>query len=244
MSTVATDLVDISPALKRQLWFWVSMLRVCNDNVDIPRPGVVMPPWSLEVYTDAAGGTSREPGHGVGAVAFGWWVVLPWGRAINTGRLTGQGTRLDRMLSTLELLGPLLGLSAAGHLCRGLPVKFYVDNSGANFIWRKGYSTSCEFSTAMVAALATVAAGLGCKVDICKITRCSTPLADMSDALSKSAFGRFWTLANQHGGFGLQQEPLTVPKALLQWVLDPQPDFELGDKILRELACSGPVLGY
>jgi len=85
---------------------------------------------------------------------------------------------------------------------------------------------------------------LGCKVDICKITRCSTPLADMSDALSKSAFGRFWTLANQHGGFGLQQEPLTVPKALLQWVLDPQPDFELGDKILRELACSGPVLGY
>ena len=83
-----------------------------------------MPPWSLEVFSDAAGGTTRETGHGVGAVAHGWWVVLPWGKTINASPLTEQGTCLDRMLSTLELLGPLLALSAAGHLCKGLPVKF------------------------------------------------------------------------------------------------------------------------
>ena len=114
--------------------------------------------------------------------------MLPWGKAIKASPLTEQGTRLDRMLSTLELLGPLLAPSAADHHCKGLPVKFFVDNAGSNFIWKKGYSTNCEFSTAIVAALATVAAGLGCRIDLCKITMCSTPMADMADALSKGAF--------------------------------------------------------
>lgn len=47
VSTVGTELVNITPALKRQLLFWIAMLRVCNNEVDIPRPHVVMPPWSL-----------------------------------------------------------------------------------------------------------------------------------------------------------------------------------------------------
>ena len=223
--------VEISSDLKRQLWFWLSMLQVCSGRASIPRVGNVLPPWAIEVYTDAAGGSSQSAGHGVGAVAIGWWVVLPWGRAINSGRITEEGKHLDRMLSALELVGPLMALCAAAGRCRGLPVKFFVDNAGSCFIWKKGYSTSCPLSSSLVTALACVAAGLGCKVEICKITRCSTPLADMADALSKSAFNRFWGIALHNGGFELQPEALAVPKSLLQWVLNPVPDFQLGDRV-------------
>ena len=237
-------LVAISPALKRQLWFWLSMLRVCSGRASIPRPDGALAPWAIDIYTDAAGGSSKSPGHGVGAVAVGWWVFLPWGHAINTGQPTGDNRQLDRVLSALELVGPLLGLCAAAKFCRGLPVRFHVDNSGSVFIWRKGYSTSCPLSTVLVSALASVAAGLGCEVQICKITRCSTILADMADALSKSAFGRFWSQAANGGGFQLEADSLPVPKSLIEWVANPVPDFELGDRLLRELARSGPVLGY
>ena len=244
VSTAPKFQVPITRDLKRQLWFWLSMLQVCSGRVSIPRVGDGLPPWAIEVYTDAAGGSSVNAGHGVGAVALGWWVVLPWGRAINSGRPTGDGRNLDRVLSALELVGPLLALCAAASRCRGLPVKFYVDNAGSCFIWKKGYSTSCPLSSALVSALACVAAGLGCSVDVCKITRCSTPLADMADALSKSAFRRFWMLASDNGGFQLGPEPLRVPSSLMAWVLNPVPDFELGDRLLKELALSGPVLSY
>ena len=236
--------VVITPELKRQLWFWINMLRVCSGRASIPRPDGLLPPWAIDVYTDAAGGSSQSHGHGVGAVALGWWVFLPWGRAINTGRPTTDGKHLDRVLSALELVGPLLGLCAAVEQLRGLPVRFHVDNAGSVFIWKKGYSTSCQLSSVLVSALASVAAGLGCRVEICKIRRCSVPLAEMADALSKSAFGRFWHEAQLGGGFQLGADSLPVPRTLLQWIANPLPDFDLGDRLLRELAESGPVLGY
>ena len=47
-------------------------------------------------------------------------------------------------------------------------------HAGSVGIWRKGYSNYCRLSTTIVKAISVVAAGLGCKVDIVKITRCST----------------------------------------------------------------------
>ena len=244
LSTDPKFLVEITPGIKRQLFFWITMLQTCSGAVSIPRPNPSMPPWALEVHSDAAGGTTREPGHGVGMVALGFWSYLPWGRAINSGRRTSNGRRLDRVMSALELVGPLFALSAAASICRGLPVKFFVDNAGSNFIWKKGYSTSCPLATTVVMALRCVAAGLGCRIDLVKVTRCSTPLADMADALSKAAFPRFWDIARSNGGFQLSPDPLPVPASVIKWVMDPVVDFDLGEKILKDLAYSGPVLGY
>ena len=74
-------------------------------------------------------------------------------------------------------------------------VRFWVDNSGACFIYKKGYSSSCPLSSAIVAAISCVAAGIGCTVDLEKITRCSNPQSVMADALSKADFARFWQSA-------------------------------------------------
>lgn len=238
-----SDPLSLNSDTKRQLFFWFTMLQTCSSISSIPNPDALLPPWAKEVYTDAAGGSWREKGHGVGAVMPGWWAYLPWSRAINTGRPTGDGRSLDRVLSALELLGPLLVISAGHSFCRLNAVRVFVDNAGSVYIWKKGYSTSCQLSSTVVKAIATVAAGIGCSFEIDKITRCSTPLAVMADALSKADFPRFWGTAYQNSGFELGLEPAWVPPSLLRWVESPRPDDDLGLRILHDVASKGPVLG-
>ena len=237
-------MVTISERVRSQLKFWRDMLQVCSNMAAIPDPLESLPPWTVEVFTDAAGGTTRSAGRGVGAVSETWWVYLPWGRQINTGQATADGKALDRSMSALELLGPLLGLCAAAKQARGGAFRFWVDNAGSVFIWKKGYSTSCVLSSTLVTAVACVAAGLGCKVDIVKISRCSTPLASMADALSKADFRRFWALANEEVPGEMPLEPLEVPEALMRWVIHPKEDWDLGRRILRDLHSQEPVLGF
>ena len=235
-------LVCITPEIKRQLWFWLSMLKLCSGRAPIPDPDAGLPPWAIDVYTDAAGG-SRDCDRGVGAVKDDWWTFLPWSRKINLGGRSNTGKELGRMMSALELIGPLVVVSSGFRWCTNNPVRIWVDNAGSVFIWRKGYSTTCFLSTTLVKAIATVAAGIGCQVDIVKITRCSTPLADMADALSKCAFSRFWHLAKANS-YLLEQAPAWIPPALVAWIQNPVPDDDLGQKILNNLAAFTKVLGY
>ena len=234
--------VPISPDLKRQLSFWRQLLPVCSGRASIPRPSEVLPPWALEIFTDSAGG-SPAGNRGAGAVAPGFWLFVPWSPAINQGRPTGDGRQLDRVMSALELVGPLAALCAAADFCRGLPLVFWVDNIGSVFIHQKGYSTSCPLSSTLVSAMADLAAGLGCRVQVQKVLRCSSPLARMADALSKSDMPRFWGVAAEFGGFGLTLAPLPIPVPLLRWVQRPREDFDLGRRLLADLAQRGPVLG-
>ena len=237
-STDPKFLVTPSPELRQQLWFWFSLLRTCSSVASIPPPAPFVPPWAVPVYTDAAGGSWSTPGLGCGAVSASWWLYLPWSRAINTGRLTGQGQKLDRCMSALELVGPLAALCAAPSSFRNYAARFWVDNAGSVFIWHKGYSMSCDISTTLVSALAVVAANLGCRVEIVKVLRCSTPLASMADALSKADFARFRDLSRA-AGLSLPLEPLMVPRELSLWLQDPRPDWELGHRLLRGISKRG-----
>ena len=183
-----SHLVCITQEIKRQLWLWLTMLR------PIPDPDAGLPPWAIEVYTDAAGG-SKDCNRWVGAVTNSWWAFLPWSWKINLGGKSNTGRELGRMMSALELVGPMVVVSSGFCWCANNPMRIWVDNAGSVFIWHKGYSTTCFLSSTLVKAIATVAAGIGCQVDLVKITRCSTPLVDMADALSKCAFDRFWDLS-------------------------------------------------
>ena len=241
-SLIRTDLVVLTPAMKRQMWFWFTMLRMCSGKCAIPDPDYGLPPWAIDIYTDSAGG-SPEGNRGAGAVCSFWWAFLPWSHRINRGGKSSSGKSLARMMSALELIGPLIAISSGYQWCRNNPVRIWVDNAGSVFIWKKGYSSSCLLSSTLVKAISTVAAGLGCSVDITKITRCSTPLAQMADALSKCAFSRFWDLSEGAGFSDLPLEPAWIPLSLVSWVNDPVPDDDLGDKILCELAKRTLVLG-
>ena len=136
----------------------------------------------------------------------------------------------------LELLGPPLVLAAGAERVQGLELRFWVDNIGSCNIWKHGYSNSCRLSTTVVKAIGEVVAGLGCRVDIQKVTRCSSTGTRMADALSKGDFRRFRA---EPGGADLGLEPATVPKAMLTWTARPVVEDTLGTQILQELARSG-----
>jgi hypothetical protein len=237
------DWVDLTPEFKRQLHFWLIMLLTCSKRCTIPAP-YHLPPWAVDCYTDAAGGSLEGAGRGVGAVIpdLDWWGFLPWTRDLNAGRLQCEGKKIARKMSALELLGPLLVLAAGARQVRGLELRIWVDNIGSCNIWRHGYSNTCRLSTTVVKAIGEIAAGLGCRVDVQKVTRCSSEGTRMADALSKADFRRFRA---EPAGAALRSEPAAVPLALMAWVARPVIEDKLGTRILRELARTGLDLpGY
>lgn len=244
LSMDGEEWVDLTPEFKRQLHFWLVMLLTCSKRCAIPAP-FSLPPWAVECFTDAAGGSMEGMGHGLGAVIpdLDWWAFLPWTRDLNAGKLLCDGKKVARKLSALELIGPLLVLAAGARQVRGLELRFWVDNQGSCNIWKHGYSNACRLSTTVVKAIAEVAAGLGCRIDIQKVTRCSSAGTRMADALSKGDFRRF---RSEPGiGAALRADPAGVPLALLAWVARPVVEDELGTRILRELARGGmDLIGY
>ena len=56
----------------------------------------------------------------------------------------------------------------------------------------------------------------------------------MADALSKGAFLRFWGLVKDEG-LSMPLEMGWVPPSLVQWVLAPQDDALLGDRIVADI---------
>ena len=242
VSELPASLVTLTEGFKRQLYFWYITLVACSGRAAIPAPEQPLPPWALECFTDAAGGTLEGPGKGVGAVfpSIGKWLYMPWTRVVNDGSWVIGEKKVSRKMAALELMGPLLAISSASELYRGKPIKFWVDNQGSCSIWRQGYSNSCKLSNTIVKAIATIAAGLGSRVDICKITRCSNAGALMADSISKAN----WTMFKATGGSLLDLEPLPVAHSFLKWAIKPVVDEDLGTKILAEIGEKQPVLGW
>ena len=62
----------------------------------------------------------------------------------------------------------------------------------------------------MVKAISVVAAGLGCQVDVVKITRCSSPGAVLADLVSKARFAEFRERCSSWG-MDMGAAPASVP---------------------------------
>ena len=224
--------VPVTALLQNQLLFWILALKASVGGIAIPRP-VSFPSWTFEFFTDAAGGSTNSIGHGSGGIAQGFWFMLPWGRAVNSGVRGPDGRRISRKLSALELVGPLVCVAAGAHLCRDRPVRIWVDNSGSVCIFKKGYSTTCQLSSTLAKAIAVVAAGLRCRITLDKITRCSNTGAVLADELSK---GRFQAFRRKVGPeWQLPLDPARIPPSLLYWVHKPTQDDLLGQRILADL---------
>ena len=236
LSSDRLDWVTVTPGLRRQLNFWWTMLKTTDRLTLIPAPEK-FPAWTFEFFTDASGGAAPDPvtkiWHGTGGIGGPFWYFVPWSPRINNGVRAADGKRISRKLSALELVGPLICVSAGRKFCRQRPVRIWVDNSGSVGIWRKGYSTRCALCTTLVSAIGRVAAAIGCTITIDKITRCSNDGASLSDELSKGRFDAFrnrlpisWTI---------EQDPAWIPPAILNWIHNPQENLGLGDEILANM---------
>ena len=237
-----TTSVQLTPNFKKQLHFWFTMIKLCSGRGKLINPDKSLPPWAIEVYTDAAGGSMATKGLGVGVVTNCWWSYVPWSSAINLNKTKINRRYLGRCMSALELVGPLLVISGGFSWAKNSPIKIWVDNAAFVFIYKKGYSRSCPLSTTLAIAISTVAAGLGATVEITKILRCSTPLASMADALSKANFPKFWEINNRIQ-LNLPLNQAWVPPSLLLWINNPTADDLLGDKILTDISRHSLVLG-
>ena len=235
--------IEMTEKLKKQLLFWRYILPVCSNKIKIPDLLDSMPPWTYEAYTDAAGGSAERFGKGVGVVTKDWWSYLCWSDNINNGIISQDGCKLNKSMAVLELIGPLLVICAGYKWCTNNCVRVWVDNQASVSTWAKGYSYSSQLATTLVKAIDTVAAGLNCRFDIVKITRCSNNFAIMADSLSKGDFRRFRDTEKLEN-LRLPSEMQPIPKTVLKWVARPQIDDMLGHRILLELATQTEVLSY
>ena len=235
--------VEVTADCKRQLWFWLCMLKTCNEVVSIPRLPAVPQAWALDAYCDAAGGSLEGVGRGTGGVLADWWFYVPWPKRVAAGGWEVDGVKVGRKMAALELVGPLIFVAAGHKLVAGKHLNIWVDNAGSVAIWLKGYSNSCRLSTAIVTAISAICAAIGCSLHIRKIRRCSNTGAILADALSKANFNFFWAFARE-SQWPVLLEPARLPLPLLAWIDKPTPDMNLADKILIELAKSNPILGY
>ena len=224
--------VEMTELLKAQLMYWRVLLPTCSGRVPIPDLSSGIVPWAVDFYTDAAGGTMdpSKRGHGMGALGPSWWAYVAWPRSVNCRKRKRGGVWLGNKLSLLELLGPLLVISAGYRVCGGKDVRIWVDNIGSVVIFEKGYTPWCAYCTCVARAINVIASRIACRVTISKITRCSTREAEGADALSKADFRRF--LACWEGPLPDGARP---PMALLRWLDCADPLAPLGEDILREL---------
>jgi len=231
--------VELTVEFKRQLYMWYIILHTCSGKASIPHPVGERPPWSIHCFTDAAGGSLSGSGKGIGVaiLQWGWWTYMPWSRQVNDGSLRAEGKKVSRKMAALELIGPLVAISAGAQLMARKPVVVWVDNQGSCGIWKHGYSGSCKLSTTIVKAVALIAATLGCRIEIAKIARCSDKGSEMADALSQGDFRRF------RGQGTMDLEPAPIPKEVMKWCVKPVEDENLGVNILRELATRYKILG-
>jgi len=236
-------IVELSVGCVRQLLTWKVLLQAVDGKLSIPNPLEPLPAWSLKAYTDAAGGTLESPGRGTGGVCGQFWYYYPWSPAINSGSARSDGKKISRKLSALERIGPLILVASMPEQFRLQPVQMLVDNAGSVEIWRKGYSNNCPLSSTIVRAIGHICAGIGCRLEIRKITRCSAPGPLMADYLSKAQFGEFRRCA-EAARWPLNTEALRIPPALLYWLHSPTHDWDLGHRILADMASFTPVLGY
>jgi hypothetical protein len=141
ISPVDADLdtwgVQVDGQCKRQLSWWLLLLKACPGSVSIPSPEYPMP-WAKQVFTDAAAGSMDRLGAGTGGVCGSWWFYVPWPKRVNAGGWRIDGKKVGRKLSALELVGPLVAVAAGHRLCANSHVTCWVDNAGSVAIWRKG----------------------------------------------------------------------------------------------------------
>ena len=225
--------VKLTKDLKRQVKWWIPMIRLVGNGMPIPTTYDVCPPLALEADSDAAGGSKRgSPGCGI--VKGDAWTYLQWPSYVNSDRVCGCGRKFRHKLSFLEMMGHLLHVSVFPEEVRGRSIRTNIDNEGTVVLTAKGRDTRCALTDCLIGTINHVAVALDCRAYVVKVTRCSTTEAKAADALSKAAYYKFRELMPTS-----EKLPKTIPRTVKAWIENPVVDRDLGRKIVRELMIEG-----
>ena len=101
--------VSVNDWCRSDLFWWKVALPVFSHRSALNDPDKRPNPSALVAHTDAAGGTMRSFGRGVGMTIYpNIWTFVMWEIKINCGIKLDNGKALDSLMSAWELLGPLL----------------------------------------------------------------------------------------------------------------------------------------
>jgi hypothetical protein len=232
--------VSISDWCRSDFFWWKTCLPALSYRSELFDPDRRPNPSAMKAHTDAAGGTMKSFGRGVGMAIFpNTWTFVQWGKKINEGAKSDNNKKLDSLMSAWELLGPLLVVCTAPDKVRNKQIVAMVDNEGSVRMYNKGWTTKCQLCNTLLVAINEVALALNTDLFVEKIRRCSDDQATAADALSKMDLKTFRTMMPEANA-----GPQKVPLALRRWIQDPIPDRFLGLKILTEMSRNTLLLGY
>ena len=223
----------VTKKLKKQLEFWILLIKLVGEGMPIPQAEIVCPPHAWQADSDAAGGSlSGSPGCGI---VFGnAWAELRWPPYVNSDEVCGCGSKFKHKLTMLELVGHLLHVTAFPEEVRGRVIRTNIDNSGTVYVAAKGRSNRCQLTDCLLKAINYIAVALSARAFVVKVARCSTVKADAADALSKGDMARFRRLVP-----AAEEDPRPIPGTVKVWLDNPYPDWELGKKIVLEMKSCG-----
>ena len=229
MSDDPSETVVITKALKKELSWWVPMIRLIGMGMPIPSSFDVCPVNALQADSDAAGG-SVKGGAGCGIVMGKLWSQIPWSPYVNSDARCLCGAMFRHQLSFLEMVGHLLHVTVFAEEVNGRAIRTNIDNQGTVRLAKKGRAYKCPLMDTLIKATNHVAVALNCRAYVVKVRRCSTGSAKAADALSKSNYRLFRELVP-----GAEEYPRVIPVAVRSWLADPKPDMDLGRRIVLEL---------
>ena len=223
--------------LKEDLQWWCVAIKLTLTGNRIVHPGPNFPPTYLEVWSDAAGGTSGSVRHGMGFLtSTGHCGYAPWPMWFQEGFKNREGYHFDCKLSMMESLGPLWALMTLGNMASGVTVVSNVDNSGACIAYSKGYSLHCPYLDVIVRTLHFLAKSLGCHLILNHVLRRTDIGSEIVDDMTTADF----TSLNYHLPDRRHLSTLQAEDPLLSWILNPSSKDDLGralTKRMREDGC-------
>ena len=229
--------VKLTDTSCEQLRWWYSHLGATAWYCHIQHPdeAIMVPPGTVEVNSDAAGGNSNNLRGGSGVLLpDGSWAYFAWPSWLHAGKPGPDGKSLNSQLQFLELCGPLIALASSSGTLSNIPVNYRIDNQSAVYTWRKGYSRRDPLSTTVVKAIYDLSLHLNSKPFVTKVAWCSTLGSIAADHISKGNLKDFFALSQD-----VTKESLRIPGCLVRWLSWPTPDLGLGGRIAAELKSRG-----
>ena len=233
--------IHLDEEARNQSGWWIRSMGMAKQGVRIPDPGLFKPRVYVELCPDASGGGGSSLS-GAGSCFMTSsnqpWLYLNWPKWLIMGKTNSLGIRFSRKLSTLEAVAGLLGFTSEPDLVRNKHVVIRTDNIGFVYAFENGTST-CLYLHSVCKALDYVAKALNATLAVEKVYRRSGTGAVVADELSK---GRV-SMALNHLPDPMEF-PSRVSRTISNWIMDPVPTRQLGERIVDELATFTSILEW
>ncbi len=193
----STISLPIPSPVRNNLLTWRHMLSTLFSGLPI-HPPVHGPPFSsLCFWSDAAAcvfPTTPDlllPPRGVASLGGQnlsdlWFCArLSWPLSLITTTQDSRGNVFGHNSTTLEAIGLLLPLLTIPESCSHRPLLFFVDNLPLTYAFRKRYARQDPETSLILRCFFLLSTFLSCDPQIRFLPRCSTPLFNMVDFLSR-----------------------------------------------------------